>query len=130
MSKEELLTTEPEIDAAIRLARQCERFDTRVVRVAYSEKSDKFQLYMTSGATHTIPRHLLQGLSTATTRELGKVELLGNGRGIYWPSLDVAHQVAGVLAGVYGSARWMSRLRIPKISTSVRATKEHVRKSA
>jgi hypothetical protein len=126
----QITTTDAEIDAAIRLARQCEKFDTRVVRAIYSERSDKLQLYMTSGAKHIIPRHLLQGLTSASSRDLGKIELLGNGRGIYWPSLDVAHQVSGVLAGVYGSARWMSRLQISKQSVSVRTPRERTRKSA
>ena len=41
-----------------------------------------------------------------------KIEILGNGTGLYWPALDVAHSVSGLLAGVYGSAKWMERLHL------------------
>jgi hypothetical protein len=106
-----VITTDAEIDAAIRQARVFERYDRRVTRVTYSERSDRFVLHMDNGTIHMIPRALLQGLAGAAPADLQKIELLGGGTGLYWPALDVAHYVPGLLAGVYGSAKWMKHLQ-------------------
>lgn len=105
-----VVTTDAEIDAAIRRARAYEKYDHRVVRATYSPRTDKFRLRMENGVTHSIPRKLLQGLSEASPAELNRIELLGRGTGLYWPALDVAHSVSGLTAGVYGSAHWMRQL--------------------
>src|ERR1035437_9452595 len=105
-----MVTTDAEIDAAIREARIYEKYDRRVVRATYSDRTDRFLLHMENGVTHSIPRRLLQGLSEAEPGALNRIELLGRGTGLYWPALDVAHLVSGLLGGVYGSAKWMAAL--------------------
>ncbi|HUY94185.1 MAG TPA: DUF2442 domain-containing protein [Terracidiphilus sp.] len=109
--KARVVTTDAEIDRAIRHARAFSKYDQRLVRAVYSARSDRFLLRTTSGVSHFIPRKLLQGLSNASADELTRIELLGHGTGLYWPELDVAHSVSGLLAGVYGSERWMKQLR-------------------
>lgn len=105
-------TTNAEIDAAIRNARIFERYDQRVARATYSSRTDRVVLRMLNGVTHSIPRKLLQGLADAEASQLSKIELLGRGTGLYWPALDVAHSVSGLLAGVYGSEKWMKHLQL------------------
>jgi hypothetical protein len=105
-----VVTTDAEIDAAIRQARIYEKYDQRVVRATYSDRTDRFLLRMENGVTHVIPRRLLQGLTEAEPAALNRIELLGRGTGLNWPSLDVAHSVSGLVAGVYGSAKWMRHL--------------------
>lgn len=106
-----VLTSDAEIDAAIRQARAYEKYDRRVLRAVYSARTDRLLLYMDNGVTHMIPRRLLQGLVEARPAGLHKIELLGGGTGLYWPALDVAHYVPGLLSGVYGSEKWMKRLK-------------------
>jgi hypothetical protein len=106
-----VVTSDAEIDAAIRQARAFAKYDQRVVRAVYLPRTDRFSLRMENGVTHTVPRKLLQGLSNATPAELKRIELPGRGTGLYWPALDVAHSVSGLLAGIYGSAKWMQRLQ-------------------
>ena len=37
-----------------------------------------------------------------------------------WPALDLAHSVSGLLAGIYGSEKWMSSLdKMPLKLTAV-----------
>jgi hypothetical protein len=76
---------------------------------------------MRNGVTHRIPRKLLQGLSEAEPSTLNKIELLGNGTGLYWPVLDVAHSVSGLVAGIYGSAKWMKQLNLEEEETQISA---------
>src|SRR5580658_7349423 len=105
-----MVTTDEEIDAAIRQARIFEKYDNRVARATYSDRTDRFLLHLENGVTHIIPRWLIQGLSDAEPGVLNRIELLDRGTGLYWPLLDVAHSVSGLLAGVYGSANWMKHL--------------------
>jgi hypothetical protein len=105
-----IVTTDAEIDAAIRQARVYEKYDLHVLRARYSDRTDRFILELDNGVTYMIPRQLMQGLEDAETADLRRIELLGRGTGLYWPELDVAHYVPGLLAGVYGSAKWMKRL--------------------
>jgi len=105
-----VLTSDAEIDAAIRRARVYEKYDRRVLCARYSARTDRVVLSLDNGVTCSIPRMLLQGLSDAAPAALRRIELLGHGTGLYWPALDVAHYVPGVLQGVYGSEKWMTLL--------------------
>jgi phosphoheptose isomerase len=116
-----MVTTDAEIDAAIEQARRFEKYDRRVVRAAYSEGTDAIVLFMEKGVSLSVPRRLLQGLTEAKAEDLNQIELLGRGTGLYWPSLDVAHSVTGLLAGIYGSARWMERLQLDSESDRIPA---------
>lgn len=102
--------SEADIDAAISDARLFDRFDRRVEHAVYSEGTDSIVLHLQDSVVHSIPRKLLQGLATADADSLRSIELLGRGTGLYWPALDVAHSVSGLLAGVYGTAKWMQHL--------------------
>jgi len=107
-----IITTDAEIDAAIQQARAFAKYDHRAVRANYSDRTDRVIVRMDNGVTHSFPRKLLQGLAKAPPSALSKIELLGNGTGLYWPELDVAHSVSGLLAGVYGSSNWMNKLHL------------------
>ena len=116
-----VVTTDAEIDAAIRRARSFSMYDHRIARASYSVRTNCVQLRMRNGSTLCIPRKLLQGLSEAEPASLNKIEILGNGTGLYWPELDVAHSVSGLVAGVYGSAKWMKYLSLEAESSQVSA---------
>jgi hypothetical protein len=116
-----VVTTDEQIDAAIQQARLFEKYDRRVARAVYADGTDSIVLHLEEGVTHSIPRRLLQGLSQAQPETLRNIELLGYGTGLYWPDLDVAHQVSGLLGGVYGSAAWMDRLRSESKSNRISA---------
>jgi predicted TPR repeat methyltransferase len=105
-----MVTTDAEIDASIEDARRFEKYDQRAVDACYSDSVDSIVLHLENGVKLSVPRRLLQGLTEAEPGALNNIELLGRGTGLYWPALDVAHRVSGLLAGVYGSAKWMERL--------------------
>lgn len=116
-----MVTTDAEIDAAIEEARRLEKHDRRAVRASYSDGTDSIILVLENGVTLSVPRRLLQGLTEAKPGELNQIELLGRGTGLYWPALDVAHLVAGLLAGTYGSAKWMERLDLESETNRISA---------
>ena len=116
-----VITTDEEIDVAIQQARIYEKFDRRVASATYSSKSDTFLLRLEHGVTYSVPRRLLQGLREADLSIVSNVEILGNGTGLYWPELDVAHSVSRLLAGVFGSANWMNQLYLESIRSRIPA---------
>jgi len=105
-----LTTTDAEIDAAIARGRKYAKYDRRVMKATYSKKMDTLRLVLDDGATCTIPRPLIQGLPGAEGKALKRIQILGDGTGILWPLLDVAHYVPELFAGVYGSEKWMTAL--------------------
>jgi hypothetical protein len=105
-----VVTTDAEIDLAIKHARQYTKYDRRVERVAFSKSADKLRLILDDGVICTIPRRLIQGLSGAQKKKLRPIQIIGGGTGLLWPLLDVAHSVPDLLTGVYGSSRWMTEL--------------------
>lgn len=103
-----IVTTDKEIEAAIARGRHLPA--RRVVQATYDERADEVALRFESGTRLEIPRHLLEGLTDATPAQLRKIEILGPGTGIAWPELDVAHDVPGLLDGVFGTRKWMAEL--------------------
>jgi hypothetical protein len=70
-------------------------------------------------AALVIPRRLLQGLRDATSSDLQRGEIAGQGTALTWPALDVDFTVLALLRGVYGGRRWMSELaRLAGATTS------------
>jgi len=124
--KHPIRATDREIDEAI--ARSKAAPVPRVTAAAYDERKDQLDLALESGAHLLVPRRLLQGLGNATAAQLCNIELLGPGTGLYWPKLDVAHYIPGVIDGIFGTREWMAELgrrggeaRSPAKSAAARA---------
>jgi hypothetical protein len=78
---------------------------------------------LTNDATFAFPPRLVEGLTDATA-QLTEVEVLGLGFGLHWESLDLDYTVAGLLNGVFGTARWMAaRARAERSPAKAAATR-------
>jgi Protein of unknown function (DUF2442) len=113
------VTTNAEIAAGLRRARQSRAKDRRATRATYDKTSDLVTLFLEDGVRVSIPRGQLQGLHNATSADLSKIKLTGHGTGLRWPTLDVDHYVPGLLNHVFGTSRWMAQLG--RIGGSVRS---------
>jgi hypothetical protein len=105
-----IVTTDQQIDGALKQARKFVAADRRVVRAEYERKPDLLTLYLDDGVRVSIPRTSLQGLQDANAVQISKIEILGRGTGLHWPLLDVDHYVSGLLNHVFGTSRWMAEL--------------------
>lgn len=104
-------TSDSEIDAALKRAREFEKYDRRVVKAQYLRSSDRLRIRLNDGASYSIPRRLVQGLSRVRSKwKLSNIQILGNGSGLLWPLLDVSHLASALFEGRYGTQRWMSQL--------------------
>ena len=65
--------------------------------------SQRVIVELTNGCTFTFPADLAQGLDGAGDADLAAVEILGNGYGLHWPSLDVDLAVPDLMTGLRGT---------------------------
>lgn len=103
-----VITTDAEIDAALARGRLVPSH--RVVEATYDARTDEIRLRFDVGTRLDIPRKLLQGLGDAKPAQLRSIEIQGPGTGLYWPQLDVGHDVRGLIEGVFGTRKYMQRL--------------------
>ena len=87
------------------------RRDPLATAVRYHKPSRSVVIETNKGVTLTVPVDCLEGLQDAPERDLAKVEILGPGVAIEWPTLDQQFSVTGLLAGMFGTEVWMSKLR-------------------
>lgn len=96
-----------EIDAA--LARGARKsHEPRATSARYDEQSRCMVIALSNGCSFAFPAHLAEGLENATPEQLANVEVLGKGSGLHWEDLDVDLSVAGILAGLFGTEKYMA----------------------
>jgi hypothetical protein len=100
--------TAAEIAAARERGRIYRATQPHAVSAHYDAKSDRIIVELTSGATFAFPPRLAQGLAGAAPAHLAEVELLGDGEALHWETLDVDYSVAGLVNGIFGTAKWMA----------------------
>lgn len=100
--------SQAQIDRANVAGRELAAAVPHAVRARYDRRSRRIVIELTNGSQFAFPAELAQGLSGASPEALAEIELSGGGYGLHWPSLDVDLTVPGLLAGVFGTARWMA----------------------
>ncbi|WP_448663005.1 DUF2442 domain-containing protein [Sphingomonas sp. CJ20] len=74
----------------------------------YDRDSGRIVIDLVNGAEFAFPARLAQGLEAGTPEQLAAVEVSGSGFGLHWEALDADLTVEGLLAGRFGSARYMA----------------------
>ena len=83
--------------------------DTLARYVHYDPRTRKMLVELRSGASFSFPVDRVQDLANAEDGDLAKVEILGDGFGLHWEKLDVDFTVAGLAAGIFGTAKYMAQ---------------------
>jgi hypothetical protein len=104
-----MITTDAEIDAAIERAKLLDG-EPLAKAVKYWPPIKTLLVELTNGRRLAFPIEDLQGLESATARQLQNIEILGRGTGINFPDIDVGFYVPSLIEGVCGNRRWMSEL--------------------
>ena len=93
-----------------RRGKEAMKTEIRARAAHYDEAADRLVIELQSGATHSVPRHLLQNLRDADPTEVAAVELGLRGASLHWEKLDHDITVGGVVRGVFGTKKWMEQL--------------------
>ena len=101
--------TDPQIRAAQRRGLVAQRTEPRAAAVRYDPKLKRVIVNLSNGCIFAFPPHLAQGLEAATDDQIAEVKVLGAGYGLRWESLDVDLSMPGLLAGIFGTRKWMAR---------------------
>lgn len=86
------------------------REEPRATAVRYDKKQKRIIIDLNTGATYIFPPRLAQGLSEATDEELADVKVFGQGFALECTKLDEHFSVGGLLAGRFGTPKWMAEL--------------------
>jgi hypothetical protein len=76
----------------------------------YDHATKRLVLELKSGATHSVPCQLIQGLRDADPADIAAVELGLRGASLHWEKLDNDFTVGGLVRGIYGTKKWMEQL--------------------
>ncbi|CCW20289.1 hypothetical protein EBBID32_46630 [Sphingobium indicum BiD32] len=101
--------TQSQFDAAVQRGDHDLAVKPRARAVHYDRDSGHIVIALVSGATFSFPATLAQGLEQASAQQLEKVEIAGAGFGLHWEELDADLTVEGLLAGRFGSVRYMAQ---------------------
>ena len=109
MAEHEVVTTNAEIDAALKKAKLHDN-DPLAQTVEHIPALNLLIVGLSNGRRLVLPVEDVQGLSKATHEQIQNYELLGGGTGISFPEFDVDLYVPALIEGFYGNRRWMAQL--------------------
>ncbi len=98
------------VEAATRRAEKDLAGRPKPESVRYDPASGRIVVEFSNGSAFMVPAHALQDLRDATDDDLADVELLGS-YGLHWEKLDVDFTIPGLMAGIFGTARFMSEIQ-------------------
>ena len=90
--------------------RIAEETEPRAKSVRYDRKSGRVIVDLKNDCTFSFPARLAQGLENATDDELAEVEVLGRGYGLHWETLNEDHAIPALVAGIFGTRKYMAAL--------------------
>lgn len=102
--------TDEEIAAAQERGRIVDDREPRATSAYYDRKTGLIVVELKYTSTFSFPARLAQGLENATDDEIAEVEVIGLGYGLHWETLDADHAVPALVAGHFGTRRYMSSL--------------------
>jgi hypothetical protein len=106
--------SEEELDAQIvraKVAAQAaDDTEPRAAAVSFDQPSGLIIIALKNGAFFSFPPDLVQGLESATPEALNDVWLDASGSSVHWDSLDADFEIAGLVAGIFGTKSWMSEM--------------------
>lgn len=93
--------------------RGAERLESEphAVAVRYDRRKKRVVVDLSNGTTFIFPPRLLQEVGAGSEDEIADVKILGQGFALEWERLDRQFSIKGLLAGTFGTNRWMNNLK-------------------
>ena len=118
-----------EYEQAKQAAAEADEVGPRAESARYDRRAHRVVVKLRSGASFVFPPELAQGLAGASPDELADVRVTPSGEGVRWPILDVDFSLPQLLAGVFGTARWMDGSKRPASGRLTRKERTESRSS-
>jgi hypothetical protein len=99
-----------EYERAKRAAARADKIEPRAKSARYDRRTNRIVVELRNGASFIFPPELAQGLAGASPKDLAEVQVTPSGSGLRWPTLDADFSLPNLLAGEFGSKRWMAEL--------------------
>jgi len=100
-----------EIDAAEKLGAELSAHSPRAKSAWFDAVSRRIVLELTNGCAYAFPPALIEDLQNMSDEALADVVVDGAGFNLAWPALGVDLMVPGLVAGVFGTRKWMESQR-------------------
>jgi hypothetical protein len=101
--------TDEELDAAEERGRKLFETIPLATSARYDARSKRIVVNLNNGSTFAFPPAVVQGLEHATATELAEVQIWGDGYSLHWETLDEDYTVPGLLAGIFGTRKYMAQ---------------------
>ena len=98
-----------QLAAATEAARIADLTEPRAVSAVYNPQTRRIELELRNGCLFAFPVDITQGLCGATDAQLAAVEVWDDGEALHWEELDEDYSVPGLLAGRFGTRRWLEQ---------------------
>jgi len=119
VSRQEL---DRQIEEATRRGEEQLKTERQAKRISLDRNKNKLVIDLKDGATVLLPLNLIQGLADASPSEIEKGKLGPRGAYLHWDNIGVDFTLAGLLNGVYGTKKWMDKIRGQTRSARARGT--------
>ncbi len=84
--------------------------EAHAVAARYDRASEKIVIDLRGGMTLRVPAGLLQGVAGASPELIDRVRVMAAGVALRWDELDADFSIQSLVAGSFGSRRWMQSL--------------------
>jgi hypothetical protein len=101
--------TDPEIDAAEARGREFAAHAPRAAAVRFDRTRSVVSIDLVNGCAFSFPADLVEDLRGAKAEDLERIEVDSAGFNLNWADLDVDLFVPALVAGVFGTRRFMTR---------------------
>lgn len=101
---------ERQIEEATKRGEEELRTRPLAIAVRFEKRTRHVVVDLNKGTSLSVPVDLLQGVHGASVKDLSRVEILGPGFDIEWPTLDQQFSIEGLMAGRFGNRVWMAEL--------------------
>jgi hypothetical protein len=101
--------TDAMIDAAEARGRELLATEPQARSAHYDRESGRVVIELASGCAYMFPAEMIEDLHGATPDQLAQIEVDGLGFNLHWPALDADLYVPALVAGLFGTQRWMTR---------------------
>ena len=108
---EEFEIDDAALDAAALRGRIEADTKARAVAARYDRQADRIVIELVNGCTFLFPPGIAQDLQDAMPDQLAEIEVSPAGFALHWPQIDVDFSVAGLVAGLFGTASFTEAQR-------------------